>query len=290
MKSGFVAIIGRPNVGKSTIVNALVGRKVSIITPKPQTTRNAIQGVLHRPDLQIVFVDTPGIHKPRAKLGELMNQMAFASMRDIEATLLVVDSGLEFGPGDIFLLEKIKENKNIIIVFNKIDTTTVGHMEILKSAYHNFLPDSPQIEVSAIRKANLEGIIDLIKEKLPEGPAYFPEGVYTNYPEAFSIAEIIREKTMLLTEQEIPHVIAVSIDKIIDKTNKREVMASIIVEKKSQKGIVIGEGGALIRRIGNMARHELEDIYKIKFELELFVRVEADWRDSLFRLKEFGFK
>lgn len=289
MKSGFVSIIGRPNVGKSTLINALIGRKVSIITPKPQTTRMAIQGILHQDGLQIVFVDTPGIHKPRQKLGEAMNKMAYASLRDIDAMLLVVDSGVPFGPGDAYLLEKIKDHQNIVIVFNKIDTTTYPMMVKLKETYQKWLPNAKQIEISAIRLANLEEIIATLKDMLPEGPAYFPEDVYTNYPEAFQMGEIIREKVMLLTKQELPHVIAVQIEKIQDKGHTRHVHATIVVEKDSQKGIIIGQGGQLIKRIGTMARRDLEFEYGKHFNLELFVRVEDQWRDSLLRLKEFGF-
>ncbi len=289
MKSGFVSIIGRPNVGKSTLMNALIGRKVSIITPKPQTTRMAIQGILHKDGLQIVFVDTPGIHKPKQKLGEVMNKMAYASMRDIDAILLIVDSGVPYGPGDAYLLEKIKDHHNVIIVFNKIDTTTYPLITKLKETYARLLPNAKQIEISAIRLANLEEIVTTLTELLPEGPAYFPEDVYTNFPEAFQMSEIIREKVMLLTKQELPHVIAVQIEQITDKGHTRYVNGTIIVEKDSQKGIIIGQGGQLIKRIGTLARRELESEFGKHFILELFVRVEDQWRDSLLRLKEFGF-
>jgi GTP-binding protein Era len=290
MKSGFVSIIGRPNVGKSTLINALIGHKVSIITPKPQTTRLAIQGVYHRPGLQIVFVDTPGIHKPKQRLGEAMNRMAYASLRDIDAMLLIVDAGLPFGPGDAYLIEKIKEHQNIIIVFNKIDTTTYLKMQELKSTYGRLLPQAQHIEISAIRLHNLEEIITELEKRLPEGPAYFPEDVYTNYPEAFTLSEIIREKIMLLTKQEIPHSVAVTIEKIEDKGHTRNINATIIVEKDSQKGIIIGAGGSMIKRIGTLARREIEGEIGKHVQLDLFVRVESEWRDSLLRLKEFGYQ
>ena len=289
MKSGFVSIIGRPNVGKSTLINALVGRKVSIITPKPQTTRLAIQGVMHHDDMQVVFVDTPGIHKPRQKLGEAMNRMAYASLRDIDVILLVVDAGEPYGPGDAYLIDKIKNLKTIIVIFNKIDTTNIKLVTTLKETYKRLLPDAPHIEISAIRMANLEDIIAALKERLPEGPAYFPPDVYTNFPEAFNIGETIREKIMLLTKQELPHVVAVQVEKIADQGPMRFVQATIIVEKDSQKGIIIGQGGQMIKKIGTWARHDLENEYGRHFHLELFVRVEAEWRDSLLRLKEFGF-
>ncbi|MFA5235937.1 MAG: GTPase Era [Bacilli bacterium] len=289
MKSGFVSIIGRPNVGKSTLINALIGRKVSIITPKPQTTRNTVQGILHKEGLQIIFVDTPGIHKPHQRLGEAMNRMAYGSLYDIDAILLVVDSGLPFGPGDVFMLEKIKQHENVIIVFNKIDTTTYPLITSLKETYAKWLPKARQIEISAIRLANLEEIVNTLAEQLPEGPAYFPEDVYTNYPEAFSMSEIIREKVMLLTKQEVPHSIAVQIDRIEDKGHTRNIGATIIVEKDSQKGILIGQGGQMIKRIGTLARRELENDFGRHVILELYVRVEDNWRDSLLRLKEFGY-
>jgi len=289
MKSGFVSIIGRPNVGKSTLINALVGRKVSIITPKPQTTRLAIQGIMHRDDMQVVFLDTPGIHKPRQKLGEAMNKMAYATLKDIDVVLLVVDGGEPYGPGDAYLVDKIQNLKNIIIVFNKIDTTNVKLMETLKDTYKRVLPQATHIEISAIRMAGLEDIVATLKERLPEGPAYFPPDVYTNYPEAFNIGETIREKIMLLTKQELPHVVAVQVDKITDKGPLRVVEATIIVEKDSQKAIIIGQGGLMIKKIGMWARRDLENEYGRHFHLELYVRVEHEWRDSLLRLKEFGF-
>jgi GTP-binding protein Era len=289
MKSGFVSIIGRPNVGKSTLINALIGRKVSIITPKPQTTRNTVQGILHKEGLQIIFVDTPGIHKPHQRLGEAMNRMAYGTLFDIDAILLVVDSGLPFGPGDAFMLEKVQQHDNVIVVFNKIDTTTYPLITSLKVTYAKWLPKAKQIEISAIRLANLDEIVNTLAEQLPEGPAYFPEDVYTNYPEAFSMSEIIREKVMLLTKQEVPHAIAVQIDRIEDKGHTRNIGATIIVEKDSQKGILIGQGGQMIKRIGTLARRELENDIGRHVNLELFVRVEDNWRDSLLRLKEFGY-
>jgi len=290
MKSGFVAIVGRPNVGKSTLINGLVGRKVSIITPKPQTTRTTIQGVLHKENLQIVFLDTPGIHKPRQKLGEAMNKMAYSSLYDVDAILFIVDSGLAFGPGDLYLIEKLKDYPNVVIVFNKIDTTNITLVNSLKEIYKTHFPNAPQIEISAIRLAFLDDIVKTLEAMMPEGPAYFPSDTYTNYPEAFAISEIIREKVMLLTKEEIPHVIAVIVDKIEDINKVRHLYASIIVEKESQKGIIIGNKGQLIKRVGVLARRDLEIQYGRRFNLTLFVRVEANWRDSLLRLKEFGFQ
>ncbi len=290
MKSGFVTIIGRPNVGKSTIINALIGRKVSIITPKPQTTRLAVQGILHRPDLQIVFVDTPGIHKPQQKLGEAMNRTAYSALREVDAIILVVDAGLPFGPGDAYLIDKLPKHDHILVVFNKIDTTTFPLVTMLKETYARYLPNAKLIEISAIRLHNLEEIIDTLEAIMPEGPAYFPADVYTNFPEAFALSETIREKVMMLTKQELPHVVAVQVEKIEDKGHTRTIQATIIVEKASQKGIIIGQGGTMIKRIGTMARREIEADSGRHVVLELFVRVEDNWRDSLLRLKEFGFQ
>ena len=290
MKSGFVAIIGRPNVGKSTLLNSLCQRKISIITPKPQTTRTNIQGIFNSPDAQIVFVDTPGIHKPHYKLGEYMNKMAFSSIKDVEVTLIIVDSSIPFGEGDQFLIDHFHTEGRVFIVLNKIDVSTAELMKDLKAKYLAAFPTAEIIEVSALLNINVDQLVKKIISILPEGPRYFPEGVYSDHPESFIISEIIREKVMLLTKQEVPHSIAVTVEKISPKKEKTDIFATIIVEKESQKGIIIGKGGKKIKSIGIKSRADLQELLDCKVNIELFVRVEEGWRDSLRTLQEFGYK
>jgi|694.fasta_scaffold42902_5 GTP-binding protein Era len=289
MKTGFVSIIGRPNAGKSTLINALIGRKISIVTSKPQTTRNAIQGVLNQPNLQVVFVDTPGIHKPKAQLGNAMNATAFSSLKDIDMILYVVDASVPFGTGDEYLINRIKNEDKIIVVFNKIDRTNVALIESLKVSYQHHLPQAACIEISALNKVFLTDLIELIQKKLKKGPLYFPEGVYTNYPESFMISELIREKIIELTRQEIPHSIAVHIDKIEDLKEGKYIQASVIVERQSQKAILIGEKGKMIRKIAYQATRDVQLLLKQSALIELYVKVEEDWRNSSSKLKEFGY-
>ncbi len=290
MKSGFVAIIGRPNVGKSTLLNVLVGRKISIITPKPQTTRTNIQGIFNSEEAQIVFVDTPGIHKPHFRLGEYMNKVAFSSTQDVDATLLVVDSSVPFGEGDQFLVDRISPKGKLIIVFNKIDLTTTEKLAELKAKYQTLFPTADMAETVASEAIHIDRLMKKLLSILPEGPQYFPEGVYCDHPESFIIGEIIREKVMLLTKEEVPHSIAVSIEKIAPKKSKTDIYATIVVEKESQKGIIIGKAGKKIKSIGIKARQDIEELLDGKVNLILYVSVEEGWRDSPSRLKQYGYK
>jgi GTP-binding protein Era len=288
MKSGFVAIIGRPNVGKSTLLNALIGKKISIVTNKPQTTRLAIQGVYHEAQLQIVFVDTPGIHKPKARLGEMMNAQAFASLKGIDLVLLLVDASKAFGAGDAFLATRLKDIPQVMVVFNKIDLTTAPLIENLKQTYTTLLPHATQREISALKKTFVDDLILAIKPHLKTGPRFFPKDVLTNFPEDFQIRELIREQVMHLTYEEIPHSVVIVIDKLVAKDQQRTVYASIIVEKNSQKGIVIGKQGKMISKIRQRVTQEVERHLGLALSLELFVKVEPKWRDSPNRLKEYG--
>lgn len=289
-RSGFVAIIGRPNVGKSTLLNSLCQRKISITTPKPQTTRNSIQGIYNTPDAQVVFVDTPGIHKPHFKLGEYMNKVAFSSMKDTDAALLIVDCSIPFGEGDQFLIDHFSYNGRLFIVLNKTDRSTLLLVSELKEKYRQAFPTAEFFEISALLNINVDKLMAKVISVLPEGPRYFPEGVYSDHPESFIISEIIREKVMMLTKQEVPHSIAVTVEKITPKKDKTDVYATIIVEKESQKGIMIGAGGKKIKSIGIRARRDIEELLGVKVNLELFVRVEEDWRNSPRNLKDFGYK
>jgi GTP-binding protein Era len=288
MKSGFVAIVGRPNVGKSTLLNALIGKKVSIVSNKPQTTRLAIQGVYHDRNLQIVFVDTPGIHKPKARLGEIMNAQAYAALQDIDAVILLVDASKGFGAGDQFLVQRLTAIPQLMVVFNKIDQTNVQLIEQLKSTYLNLLPQGKQMEISALKGTFVEDLIENIKPLLKTGPAFFPKDVLTNFPESFRLIEAIREQILHLTYEEIPHSVAIVIDQLKTEDNKRQLYASIIVEKDSQKGILIGKNGTMLRKIRQRVVQQVEKNMGLQLSLELFVKVEPNWRDSPNRLKEYG--
>jgi len=289
MKSGFVALLGRPNVGKSTLLNAILNKKLSIISPKPQTTRNSIMGVYNAPDVQIVFVDTPGVHKPYFRLGEYMNKVALSATRDVEAVVLLVDASIEFGDGDQYLIDHLNKNTKIFVVFNKIDLTNVILISRLKERYHELFPEAEFIEISAIKNVNIDELLDKIIAILPEGPQYFPREQITDKDDKFIISEIVREKVLYLTKQEVPHSVAVNVEKVNNKPNRLETHATIVVERDSQKGIIIGKGGKMIKRIGELARRDLKNYYQKNVELELYVRVEEEWRNSMRALKEFGY-
>ncbi len=290
MKSGFVALIGRPNVGKSTLLNAILNKKVSIISPKPQTTRNSIMGVYNDDESQIVFVDTPGIHKPYFKLGEYMNKVAFASTRDVEAIVLLVDSSLEFGEGDQYLVDHIHSDAPIFVVFNKIDLTNILLITRLKEKYRELFPDSKFIEISALNNVSIDDLLKELKNCLSEGPQFFPREQVTDKDNAFVISELIREKILYLTKQEIPHSVAVYVEKIDEKKDKYNIYATIVVERDTQKGILIGKGGKMIKRIGVLARKDIEAYLNKRVNLTTFVRVEEEWRNSTRCLREFGYQ
>lgn len=290
MKSGFVALIGRPNVGKSTLLNAILNKKVSIISPKPQTTRNSIMGVYNDDESQIVFVDTPGIHKPYFKLGEYMNKVAFASTRDVEAIVLLVDSSLEFGEGDQYLVDHIHSDAPIFVVFNKIDLTNILLITRLKEKYRELFPNSKFIEISALNNVSIDDLLKELKNCLSEGPQFFPREQVTDKDNAFVISELIREKILYLTKQEIPHSVAVYVEKIEEKKDKYNIYATIVVERDTQKGILIGKGGKMIKRIGVLARKDIEAYLNKRVNLTTFVRVEEEWRNSTRCLREFGYQ
>lgn len=290
MKSGFVALIGRPNVGKSTLLNAILNKKVSIISPKPQTTRNSIMGVYNDDESQIVFVDTPGIHKPYFKLGEYMNKVAFASTRDVEAIVLLVDSSLEFGEGDQYLVDHIHSDAPIFVAFNKIDLTNILLITRLKEKYRELFPNSKFIEISALNNVSIDDLIKELKKCLSEGPQFFPREQVTDKDNAFVISEFIREKILYLTKQEIPHSVAVYVEKIEEKKDKYNIYATIVVERDTQKGILIGKGGKMIKRIGVLARKDIETYLNKRVNLTTFVRVEEEWRNSTRCLREFGYQ
>ena len=291
MKSGFVAILGRPNVGKSTLLNHILHTKVSIVTDKSQTTRNAIKGIYTDEDAQIVFVDTPGIHKPLQKLGEEMNIMAYKASHDVDAILLVVDASLPFGKGDEYLLNHLAlKDIPLIIVFNKIDQARLNKVEELKKIYRKKFQDATFIDTVALDGFNVDEIVGQLKSLLPEGPLYYDKETITDQDLVFQIKEIIREKILNVLSQEVPHSIAIYMEDIAYEENPMHVKASIIVEKDSQKGIVIGAKGKRIKEIGTKARQSIERLVKKHVFLELFVKVSEDWRNQDSDLIKFGYK
>ena len=291
MKSGFVAILGRPNVGKSTLLNAIINRKVSIVTDKSQTTRNNIQGIYNASDLQIIFLDTPGIHKPKQKLGQEMNNMAYSAAHDVDVSILVVDASLPFGAGDEFIIEHLDiKNTPLIIVFNKIDLARLDKSEKLKAIYREKFPKALFIDTVASERFNIDLLLKEIEKLLPEGPEYYPVEVYTDKDEVFQIKEIIREKVLKTLRDEVPHAIAIYMDDIDWESNPLHIKATIVVEKDSQKGIVIGTQGKMIKLIGSRARKDIEILMHKHVFLELFVKVSQDWRNQEKELKMYGYK
>ena len=290
MKSGFIAIIGRPNVGKSTILNALINRKVSIVTNKAQTTRDNIKGIFEDDESQIVFVDTPGIHKPHHELGRIMNQSALSSTSDVEAAILVVDASKSFGDGDEYLVSELKLNCPLIVVLNKIDLAKIDEVQALKDRYQQLYKDAIIIEMSAIRLFNVDDLLKTIKSLLNEGPRYYPVGSISDRDESFFIKELIREQVLNQLREEVPHQIAVAVEKFQDKSKAVVIEALIVVEKPSQKAIVIGKDGTRIKALGIKAREALEERYNKRVFLQLFVVTKKDWMNNPRLLKEYGYK
>ena len=291
MKSGFVAILGRPNVGKSTIINNIVNSRVSIVTDKSQTTRNNIIGIYNAEDVQIVFLDTPGIHKPTAQLGKELNNMAFSAAHDVDAAIFVVDASKPFGTGDQFIIDHLDiHNTPLIIVFNKIDLARLDKTEALKKIYRDIFPKAIFIDTVAKEGFNIDELIKAVVNFLPEGPAYYPQEMVTDKDEIFQIKEIIREKILKQLSEEVPHAIAIYMDNIDWEAKPISILASIVVEKDSQKGIVIGAGGKRIREIGSRARKDIERLLGKHVYLELQVKVDKDWRNEPSALKTYGYK
>lgn len=291
-KSGFVAVIGRPNVGKSTLVNSLIGQKIAIMSDKPQTTRNKILCVLNRPEAQIVFIDTPGIHKPRHKLGEYMVRTAENTLREVDAVLFVVDATEEPGAGEQYILERLAAvSTPVILVINKIDKIARPQILPVIQRYVDKHPFAAVVPISALVKTNLEDLVQEIKKHLAEGPKYYPDDMITDQPERLLIAELIREKVLHLTREEIPHAIAVDIEEVTTRDNgDLYVRAVIYVERDSQKRIVIGAGGQVLKEAGRLARLDVENLLGSKAYLDLWVKVKKDWRNRDGILKSFGYE
>lgn len=290
--SGFVAIVGRPNVGKSTFMNYVLGQKIAIMSDKAQTTRNKIQGVYTKDDAQIVFLDTPGIHKPKHELGEFMVKSAYSALKEVDAVLFMVNVSEKRGPGDDFIIKKLKGIKTpIFLVLNKIDLVTPEVLLERVESYKDALDFAGVFPISVLQGNNVNELMEGLINALPEGPQYYPADQITDHPEYFVVSELIREKILQLTQEEIPHSVAVTVDKMQkDEFDKVHVYANIIVERKSQKGIIIGKGGRLLKEIGTRARRDIQQLLGNKVYLELWVKVEKDWRKRKSNLQEYGYR
>lgn len=292
MRSGFVGIIGRPNVGKSTLLNSIIGEKVAITSSKAQTTRNAIRGIYNEEGLQIVFIDTPGIHKPKNALGKYLTDTAISTLKQVDVILLIVDEKLSGGPGDKYILDLLKQVKNTpeILVINKIDKIAPDEYLEIYNEYDAEGVFDHIVGTSALNDQNTDVVIDMIKPYINEGPQYFPPDLYTDNPMKFLVSEIIREKALMYLNDEVPHGIAVEIERYIEKDNVTEIDATIYYEKKSHKGIIIGAGGRKLKGIGKAARLEIEPLVGTKIFLQLWVKVKENWRESDIMVSNFGYK
>ncbi|GAA5344562.1 GTP-binding protein Era [Planifilum fimeticola] len=291
-KSGFVALIGRPNVGKSTLMNHVVGKKVAIMSDKPQTTRNRIRGIFTDERGQIVFLDTPGIHKPKSKLGEHLVQTARATLEEVDLILLLVDAEEGMGPGDRFIIEHLKQVETpVFLVVNKIDRVHPDALLPLIDSYRRLYSFKEVVPISALQGNNTGTLVDLIFRELPEGPAYYPADQVTDSPEHFIIGELIREKVLFLTREEIPHSVAVIVEEMVPREDGETVYirATIYAERPSQKGILIGKRGAMLKEVGRLAREEIERLLGNKVFLDLWVKVKKDWRNEEAYLRRFGY-
>lgn len=290
-KSGFVSLIGHPNVGKSTLLNSLIKEKIAIISPKAQTTRNVIRGIYTTNNEQIIFLDTPGIHKAQNELGTLMNKSARSAFYDVEAVLLISDVTIENADNYGDLLEDLKRVEcPLFLVLNKIDLISKNQLLEITAQWSKVAGFAGIIPISALTSENVDRLLEELINILPQGPKYYPDDMITDNPESFVVAEIIREKILSFTREEIPHSVAVVIEKMNETSKRLNIYATIIVERDSQKGIIIGKGGKMLRKIGTSSRMEISRLFGIDVRLETFVRVEKDWRNSSHNLKEFGYK
>jgi len=291
-KSGFIAIIGRPNVGKSTFMNRVIGQKIAIMSDKPQTTRNKIQGVLTEPDAQFIFIDTPGIHKPKHRLGDFMVKIAENTLNEVDAVLFMINADEGYGAGDQYILERLQNVKRpVFLVINKIDLIHPDDIFALIDQYKDKYNFEEVIPISALQGNNVTNLLQKLKEYLPEGPQYYPADQVTDHPERFIMSELIREKVLQLTREEIPHSIAVVIENIERRENdKLLIQATIITERPTQKAILIGKQGSMLKTIGQKARKDIEALLGTKVFLELWIKVQKDWRNRESQLREFGFR
>lgn len=291
-KSGFVTVIGRPNVGKSTLLNNIMGEKLSIVSSRPQTTRNNIQTILTKENFQMVFVDTPGIHKPRHKLGEYMVKMAKDTFKEVDEILFLTTPEVEIGKGDQLILEELKNLEiPVFLIVNKIDENSDDRIAQTIKNYSEYFNFTEVIPISAVKGKNVDTLLKIMEDYLPEGPKYYPDDMITDQQERFIVAETIREKALRLLSQEVPHGIAIEV--ITMKKDEKDIYnieATILCEKDSHKGIIIGKGGEMLKKISTYARQDLEKSLGTKVYLKLWVKVKKEWRDNSSMLKELGYK
>lgn len=291
MKSGFIGIIGRPNVGKSTLLNGILGEKIAIATSKPQTTRNTIRGIYTTGDCQMVFIDTPGIHKPKTKLGNFMTDSALNTFKEVDLVLFLVDDSLSQGPGDKYIVEMLKNiNTPKFLVINKMDKINPENYEKIYNEYEQTGIFDEIFPVSALEQKNIDILLESIEKFMPEGPQYFPSDMITDHPERFIVSEILREKVLMFLEDEVPHGVAIEIESFQEEERVTRIRAVVYCEKKSHKGIIIGQGGRKLKGIGKSAREEIEALLGNKVFLQLWVKVKENWRNSDFALSNFGYK
>lgn len=291
-KSGFVALIGRPNVGKSTLLNYMVGQKVAIMSNVAQTTRNKIQGIYTSDEAQIVFIDTPGIHKPQTRLGDFMERSALSALDEVDVILFVVPANEKRGAGDNFIIERLKKvQQPIYLVVNKIDQVNPNDLPDIIAQYEGALPFKKVVPVSALQGNNVNTLINDLVDQLPTGPQYYPADQVSDHPERFVIAEMIREKVFLNTREEVPHSVAIDVTSIQREDDETiHVSANIIVERPGQKGIIIGKGGSMLKKIGTAARQDIQALLGDKVFLQLWVKVVPGWRDKSAMLKDYGYR
>lgn len=292
-RSGFVTIIGRPNVGKSTLMNTVLGEKIAIMSSKPQTTRNKIHGIYTTEDSQVIFLDTPGVHRPKNKLGEFMVSSALNTLREVDLVLFLVDDSKKIGPGDKYLVDQLSGIKTpVILVINKADLLDPEDLRAIVENYKEYDFFEDIIAISALENKNVDYLLDKISEYMLEGPMYYPSDMVTDQPERAIVSEIIREKLLMYLEQEIPHGVAVEIESMKKRGDKDivDIQATIVCERDSHKGIIIGKNGRKLKGIGKSSREEIERLLGSKVFLELWVKVRSNWRDSDSLLKNFGYR
>lgn len=291
MRSGFIGIIGRPNVGKSTLLNSILGEKIAIATNKPQTTRNTIRGILTDDETQLVFIDTPGIHRPRTKLGSYMTDAAVKTFEEVDVVLFIVDDEMDAGPGDKYIVDMLRKlDTPVFLLINKMDTMNPEKYRKIVEEYDELGIFKEIIGVSALKGINVDVVVDKVKAMMEEGPMYFPADMITDHPERFIVSEIVREKLLLYLEDEVPHGVAVEIEKYEEIPSITKIGVVIYCERKSHKGIIIGKDGRKLKGVGKSAREEIEALLGCKVFLELWVKVKENWRDSDFALTGFGYK
>lgn len=291
MRSGFVSLVGRPNVGKSTLLNSILGKKIAITSNKPQTTRNIIQGIYNDDDTQIVFVDTPGIHKPKNKLGKMLNKEAYFSIQDVDVVLFLIDITEKLGKGDLFVIDVLKNiNKPVILVINKIDMVSKEQILLTIDEYRNLYDFEEIVPISALKKDNVLRLVNVIKKYLKDEIKYFDDNTITSSSKEFIISELIREKILYLTDEEVPHSVTCVVESIKDEGNVVNINALIVVDRESLRKIIIGKQGSMIKEIGTRARLDIEEFLGKKVYLELFVKVLPKWRDKDKYLNELGFR